>query len=649
MAVVLHHVALALAVAGLADAGIRLASRAAPQGAERLVAAVVIAAATAALWALVLGLVGLGTSPVALVAAAAATWVAARALLPAPSVPPWSEAGRVWRLTPLGPRVAMGAAFGAWLLWAAWLQRYPALGIDSVGYHLPEVVGWVGSGRPGAVLPIFPSLPVGSYPLTNEVLLAWGMGIARSFVWASLWAPLMLALLVTAGWAALRRLRVPWWGAALSVGALCTIPVLTHYQMNGANTDLPALAWLVAAAFLSLASARRPALLAPALVAAGLAVGTKTTTLPLAAVALGAAAYVNRASLRRLARPLALAAALAAATGGYWYLRNLVDHGSPLWPFVAAPWGDPPPVDIGPRRGVNASFLDVPGRTLDTVGARWLELFGSGFLLLAGSALAAVLTRRRAAWAAAGAALASVLLWANAPFSGVSTRAFEVATASTVRYLLPALAAAVLALALATGSPRRDARAVGGVVLGLGLVVGLVQTADLGFPSVPGVTTLLAGAVLGALAALAASRFAHGAPALVSRHPAVVGAVAAVLGGVALSMPASGYVERHAAAAKLFGSDATRYLAAQPRSATVSRRWRGRRSCSAPWPGDRLQHRFAWLPASTPCAEVRRRARAGYLLLLELPATGTPPSPSIRCLKGQRPAFRGVGVSVFGD
>ncbi len=236
--------------------------------------------------------------------------------------------------------MALGALAGIWVAWAVWLLRYPALGIDTVAYHLTEVVAWVGDGSPGAIEPLFPTIPVGNYPLTNEVLLAWGTGIARSFVFVGLWAPAMMALLVVASWSGMRALRVPVVAASAAVAALCLLPVLTHYQQNGANTDSRRSPGSRAPPSCRYASRRRPALLAPALLAAGLAIGTKTTTLPLALLVLVLAFVAARRELRRLARPLALAGAAALALGGYWYLRNLVDHGSPFWPFVATPWGD---------------------------------------------------------------------------------------------------------------------------------------------------------------------------------------------------------------------------------------------------------------------------------------------------------------------
>jgi hypothetical protein len=649
MAVLGHHALLVLSVISLAGAGLRAASLAAPRGLERVVVAAVLAAAAAVLEPLLLGLLRLGTSAVPLAGAAALAWLGAHVLLPRPAVPVAAELSAAWRGAPLGGRVAVAGALGAGLAWTVWLLRYPALGIDSIGYHLPEIVGWLGNGSPGAVEPVFPNLPIGNYPLTNEVLLAWGMGIGRSFVFVSLAAPAMMLLLVVAGWGGLRSLGVPREFAAVGLGALCATPVLTHYQQNGASTDLPALAWLVSASFLALRSARRPEVLAPALVAAGLAVGTKTTTLPLASLVIVLAAASNPGALRRLAWPLGLAAAGALAVGGYWYLRNLVDHGSPLWPFVRTPWGDPLPHDIGPARGVNSSFLDRPGFTLDRVGSDWRDLFGGGFLLLGAALLAPLAARERRVTAMAGATGASVFIWMNAPFTGASVREFDVATASTVRYLLPALAAAILTLCLAGASRRRMARAFAGLFLAAGLVVNVLQTADLGYPSVPSFGTLLVGAALGAIAAIFASLAPTGLPALTPARRALASAIGCVAVGILLATAASGYVERHASTARLFGTDMVRWFTRQAAFHDGHRPVAGAPITVGPLAGDRLQHRFEWISDREPCSGVLARQRRGYVVVMVLPATGTPISRrSARCLKAARPRFRSEGFRVYG-
>ena len=94
--------------------------------------------------------------------------------------------------------------------------------------------------------------------MTNEVLLEWSSAISRSFVPVMLWAPATLALLAIAGWCGLRSVMVPRLPAGLAVLTLCLTPPLTHWQKNGAHTDLPALAWLLCAAALCAASVGRP-------------------------------------------------------------------------------------------------------------------------------------------------------------------------------------------------------------------------------------------------------------------------------------------------------------------------------------------------------------------------------------------------------
>ena len=644
---VVHHAVLGLAIACLGGAGLRLASLAAPSGPERAVAAVVIAASIAALEALALGLVRLGTNTAVLAGAAALTWLAARTFLPAPASRPGHELAAAWRAASPASRIAIGAIAGVGLAWAVWLLRYPALGIDTVAYHLTDVVAWVGDGSPGAVEPLFPTVPVGNYPLTNEVLLAWGTGIARSFVFVGLWAPAMMALLMLASWAGLRTLRVPVAAATLAVGALCLLPVLTHYQQNGANTDIPAFAWLVSSAFLSLASTRRPALLAPALLAAGLAVGTKTTTLPLALLVLVIAFVAARAELPRLARPLALAGAAAIAFGGYWYLRNLVDHGSPFWPFVETPWGDPLPKEIGPERGVNASFLDQPRFTLQRVGDEWLELFGGGFLLLAAAFAAPLLAHDKRVTATAVVTAASVLIWMNAPFTGASVREYEVATASTVRYLIPALGAAVLTLALAASSRRRTARTFAVVSLGAGFVVNAVQTAELGFPSVPQAWVPLAGAAIGAGASALAARVTARPPPLPSAPRLLVTALACAVVGAAAAVGAAGFVERHAQTAELYGTDTIRWFVTQPAFGDGDGPIWAAPVTLAPLGGDRLQNEFRWIESDAPCDQVRERARESWVIVIMLPPDGRLLSPSGRCFEGRRPAHKGAGFNVY--
>jgi len=85
---VLLHGLLGLSIAALAGAALRVASLTGARGLDRALAALALDAATAAGQALLLGLVSLGTSPVALSLAAGVTWLAARARLTVPSPRP---------------------------------------------------------------------------------------------------------------------------------------------------------------------------------------------------------------------------------------------------------------------------------------------------------------------------------------------------------------------------------------------------------------------------------------------------------------------------------------------------------------------------------------------------------------------------------
>src|SRR4051794_40320185 len=321
------HALLGLSAAALAAAGLRAASRVALAGLTRVLVAATFASAAAVAEALVLGLFALGGSSLALSAAALLTWLAARLLLPGPRVRIGAELVAWWRARGTVEQAALGALAGAGAAWAAWQLRYPALGFDTVIYHLPEIVLWIQHGTAGSIQTLIPDQPVGNYPLTAEVTLAWAMGISRSLVPLTLLPWAWLALTAAAGWTGLRALAVGRLPRALAVAALCTSPWLLAWQSNGAVTDPAALAWLVTCGALCALSRSEAVLLAPAVLAGALSIGCKTTTLPWVLLVLALAFWPARTRLRELARPLTLALAAAVVVGGFWYLRDLVTHG----------------------------------------------------------------------------------------------------------------------------------------------------------------------------------------------------------------------------------------------------------------------------------------------------------------------------------
>src|SRR3954453_5639150 len=412
----LHHALLGASVVALALAGLRLASRIAPGGLPRVLSAAAFATAAAVAEALLLGLLGLGGSTAALTIAALATAALTFVLTPAPALPVHEELVASWRERTLPERLLLGAIGGAGLAGAGWQLRYPAIGSAAIHYHLPEMVIFVQGGHPGSIHDVLPGLPVGNYPLTTEVTIGWAMGIARSFVPLTLWPWITLTLTAAAAWAGLRALEVPRIAAGLAAAALCTNPWLLGWQSNGSVTDPPALAWLVVCAALVAMSGRNRALLVPAVVAAGLAIGGKTTVLPMVVLVLVIGLWAGWRARQLPLRPLAVAAVLATGIGGAWYLRNLVTHGSPFWPLVATPWGDPLPHSV---QLVKTSFLDEPRATIDALHHAYLDRFGGALLVLAGALLATLAVRRRRVVLAGLATLGGLLLWARAPVTGV--------------------------------------------------------------------------------------------------------------------------------------------------------------------------------------------------------------------------------------
>jgi hypothetical protein len=639
-----HHALLAVAVAALAGASVRLASTLAPRGLERAVAAAPIGVSAAVLWALALGLAGLGTDPAALGASAAATWLAVRLTVPAPAVPLAVDAGEWWAGLSLPARVAAGALAGAAAAWAGFVLRHPQLGTDAVVYHLPDVVGWIGNGRPGSVIDVYYALPFGNYPQATEVAMAWGAGLSRSFVFPALWSLGTLLLLAGAGWLGLRSLGADRRVTALGLAAVCTAPLVAH-AAGTVGTDLPALAWLVAAAALVAASRARPGLLAPALLAAALGIGTKTTVAPLALLVLGLGWWTHRSRLGQIRRPLLAAGAAAAVVGGAWYVRNAIGHGSPLWPLVEIPGSDPLP-DLVERSSY--SVLDRPHETL----AGNLDVYErrlAGYLLLIAAAVVAPLLARRRAVIVAGAATGlSLLLWLNAPFTGAGDLGIEGPFLSAVRYLLPAAAAGAACLVLAAAQGPRPARVLAIAALGLATAWNLLRTSEIGYPITPSAATLLGAAAVGAALAAALARLRLGRRAV--QAAAALAAIVAVGAGAAAT---DGYVERYVRANQPYPripyTDVVGLLAARPDFRDGSEPVYMAPGVSAMLAGDTFDHEVELIPREEPCARVEARARTGWVVIGDLVAPGVPPYTARQCFHGRRPVVELEGYRVFRD
>jgi hypothetical protein len=606
----LIHQAVLLGAVGLVGfAALRVAAAAGAAGAQRVVAAAVVGAGIVVLQALALGLAGLVDQPLVLLGAAALTAAAASRL---PSGGPlglrfwWDGAETVERL--------LAGAGGAVLLGtAAWQLRHPHLGVDGFTYHLPLASAWATGGTPGAIVGAIDGVPVANYPVSNEVVLSWLLSLAGAWTPVSVWTLAVFALWLVALDGLLREVGVTVRRTrALTIAALAVLPVAVT-QVGAPLTDVVATTWATCAVALALAARRAPALGGIALLAAGLAVGTKTT--PAAALLVGlalcaAAAWRAWGGRLRGAPWLAGGALAGAVCGLVWPLRNLLDHGSPLWPFLSGPGGDPVPPALA---RFEASFLSDPS-VLAGREAAYLQVLAGGVVLLAGAVVVALLARRP--WLAL-APVAAFGVWANAPYTGIDRDGLA---EGATRYLLPALVVSAVVLAVCAPRARRAAHG----VLWTALVLSALRTAQLGFPQLPATATVVGLAVAGALVALVATRL--------RRAPGWVAALAGTLAAlVLLAASVDGYVVRHAQAGLPDGALLQEVQARAPAGASVGV---GPASV-APLRGDRLERPLAFLPGTSPCAAVR----APRVLVLQR-APRTPQYDALRRCVAGAPAWR---------
>ncbi len=567
----------AATVVALWLAALRVAARWAGSGWTRAVTAMALLAWACAVLPLLCGLTGLGTSPPALAAAALATAaVAAAAAGPAgtPLTGDLLAAGRAQRRM----LWAAGAAAAATLLL---LLLRPRLRADP--FHLVEVVRWLASGTPGTVEFVAQQFPAGSYPLVNELVLTFGAGVSRSFAVVALWT---VALLVTMAVAAYGGLRSRSLGpAAAAVGSAAVVLVAVRVGGNDASTtDLPSATWLVVAAALAVASHPGPAALA-----LGLAVGTKLNVAPVGAAVVLGAFWAHRSRLRP-ADAAGVAAGLAVAAP--WPLRNLVDHGSPTWPFSDVWPGDPLPGVLGE---LQEPFLREPltAARLYAGTDPGLWWFVVGLMGVAAGVLLA--TKRRDARAAAGAALGAWLVWAASPLSG-QTPDGGIAP-HFLRYSLPAALCAVAAGALALG-PRHP-----------------------------------------------------GAPGPPARRPRLrTTAAAAGSGALVLAAAAHGGAGHYVTSTTDAPTrELTRWLGAQPRYADGADPVISNSDPDPRLAGARLDHDLELLPPNTRCSEVRAATGRGWLIVLrgEHDDPRARVAPGETCLRGRRPAFLTDDIAVY--
>ena len=322
-----------------------------------------------------LGFLGLST-PVAvlavLAAAALATTLAARAR-------PWPTRAARAPWTPLEAALAAGLVAALLLQLRSGLARTTSL-YDTLSYHLHEPATWMHARRVGIVPAVFGDPAPAYAPANLELVWLFLMAPLRSDTLAAVGQLPFAALAAVAIAAAVREAGGRRDAALAAALAYLLVPEVWQ-QASTAMVDLGMAACLLAALPFA-ARLRRGgsgADLAAFATALGLGAGTKSVgaLLALPFFALGARALVR-------ARPaaIALAAGLAIASGGFWFLRNWAVTGSPFYPVAAL--GFP---GLYGAHAMRAWDYHIPVRELPALGAMLLAS-GVGFASAAAVALA---------------------------------------------------------------------------------------------------------------------------------------------------------------------------------------------------------------------------------------------------------------------
>ncbi len=437
------------------------------RGAPAALGTIVLGLALAVVTAELLGLLGLLNTP-ALIATSISMALALRLAKFTPGDPGPSVARP--RIDRLGMGVATVAALLTAVHWAGPVLHSLDVGIyrqDSTWYHLPFAAWFAQTGSVTGLLQTDPlKLAVWYYPLNSELLHAIGMVVLGN----DLASPLLnfgwMGVALLAAWCIGRPLGL---AAAALLGSVVVInSEMMLVQAGNAPSDIVALACLLAAIAIlfndqfgtgeSRAALRRgrltlsPGPLGVAALAAGLAIGSKVTMLvPVGVITVGLLVAGGKVGAGRRA---AIWLGGLAATGGLWYLRNLIQAGNPLPWLSAGPLPGPNQEDLYPRPAHSiAEYLAdrhawthffFPGFA-ETLGPLWFVVLFAAF---AGIALGLRPRHSPLIRIVALAGAATLVAHVFNPVSASGPEGGPYGFASNLRYAAPGIAIGLILLPL---------------------------------------------------------------------------------------------------------------------------------------------------------------------------------------------------------
>jgi hypothetical protein len=369
-----------------------------------------------------------------------------------------------------GPVCAIAIVLWLVVLWAGPVLVSLHRGIvdgDSLWYHLPFAARFAQDSSITGLQFDGPYYLSWFYPANTELVHAFGILAAGDHdVLSALISLVWLALAALAAWCIARPFGVGPAGVA-AVALLLGSALIVGSESGAARSDLAAIAFMLAAAGVLVNGSTGSVLHRGAVpitgLATGLAVGSKLTLLPAAAVIFAGVVLLSRDSRRRAAGVWAGGAVL---TGGFWYLRNVVYAGNPL-PWLRLGIG---PVtlassDPDPAAQYRFSFLHyvlnarvwreyyVPGLH-EGLGALWPVVLA----LAAAGAMLGIVRGSPAQRILGMAALVSAVAYVVNPMSAPGPEGSPSQFDTNLRYLAPALALGLVLVPTAMPSRLRATR-----------------------------------------------------------------------------------------------------------------------------------------------------------------------------------------------
>lgn len=237
---------------------------------------------------------------------------------------------------------------GAVVVWAlAYLVsevRVPVQHIDYMTFTMPGIARWIQSGSIWINNEFTPHIPTGTYPNTGDLVLMSGVLPWHNDAFVRLVNYPLLALVGLATYALARELRAPRASAAL----LAAMTVATRAVLAPAVQDVKPDTFMLATFGVGLVflvrqwRSGRQSDLVLAGIGFGLAFGSRwygISSVVVVLVVWVAVAVLARRRPHALLRTTGGLVAVVLLTGGFWFVRNAVVTGNPIFPVRVAPFG----------------------------------------------------------------------------------------------------------------------------------------------------------------------------------------------------------------------------------------------------------------------------------------------------------------------